>query len=231
MNVLQSLVAAAVSFSSSSSSSVDAAAFTGLGSGFDDASVSAAAVVVEAQLMALETMSGHELIALFLTASSSSSMDGIDAPTDGSTGGSAWKYIRDLLVIDDPFLRSVMISRLGHLLIKLLILISSDDAIAHSIEGSMDNASSSADAKRAIDGAVDTVADLLRCYALGVMGRAPAAAAALGSYSSSSSSQDYNPNKLLVLADDFCCRNAYSEVLVYLIGSCSLQHHPSIHPS
>jgi hypothetical protein len=200
MNALQSLLRVAVALSSPEETAR-------LGSGFDDAAAAASRsnmeAVVEAQLVALETMSGHELIALFLTASAASSIDNSDSLTDGSNGGCAWKYIKDLLVIDDTFLRSVMISRLGYLLIKLLILISSDDTVAHTIEGSMDNASSSADTKRTIDGAEDTVVDLIRCYALGVRGRAPAP------------SKD---NPLLVLADDFCCRNAYSEVLVYLIG-------------
>ena len=200
MNALQSLLRVAAALSSPEETAR-------LGSGFDDAAVAASRsnmeAVVEAQLVALETMSGHELIALFLTASAASFIDNSDSLTDGSNGGCAWKYIKDLLVIDDTFLRSVMISRLGYLLIKLLILISSDDTVAHTIEGSMDNASSSADTKRTIDGAVDTVVDLIRCYALGVRGRAPAP------------SKD---NPLLVLADDFCCRNAYSEVLVYLIG-------------
>lgn len=201
MNALQSLLSIAASAAVSSS------AFTGLGSGFDDAAVpprSAMEVAVEAQLVALETLSGHELVALFLTASAASSIDNnTDARSDSDTGGSAWKYIKDLLVIDDPFLRSVMINRLGYLLIKLLILISRDDVVAHTIEGCMDSASSCADTKRTIDGAVDNVVELVRSYALGVMGRAPAP------------SKD---NPLLVLADDFCCRNAYSEVLVYLIG-------------
>lgn len=200
MNALQSLLRVAAALSSPEETAR-------LGSGFDDAAAAASRstmeAVVEAQLVALEAMSGHELIALFLTASTASFIDNSDSLTDGSNGGCAWKCIKDLLVIDDTFLRSVMISRLGYLLIKLLILISSDDTVAHTIEGSMDNASSSADTKRTIDGAVDTVVDLIRCYALGVRGRAPAP------------SKD---NPLLVLADDFCCRNAYSEVLVYLIG-------------
>jgi hypothetical protein len=209
MNALQSLLSVAAALSSPEESA-------GFGSGFDDAAAAASRstveAVVEAQLVALEALSGHELIALFLTASAASSIDNSDPLTDGSNGGSAWKYIKDLLVIDDSFLRSVMISRLGYLLIKLLILISSDDTVAHTIEGSMDNASSSADTKRTIDGAVDTVVDLIRCFALGVRGRAPAP------------SKD---NPLLVLVDDFCCRNAYSEVLVYLIGRWvgrSMQH-------
>jgi len=197
MNPLQSLWSVA--------SSSDAACFGGLQSDDDLAGVAPRSTTeaVEAHLVALETMNTHELIALFLSTSSSGSLHD---DTDSHSGGAsdAWRHIKNLLVIDDTYLRSVMISRLGYVLIKLLIIISKDESVANTIEGYMESMGSSADSKRTIDAAVDAVVDIIRSYALGVMGRAPAP------------SKD---NPLLVLTDDFCCRNAYSEVLVYLIGS------------
>ena len=104
--------------------------------------------------------------------------------------------MKERMVVDDPLLRSVYICRLGRLIVRTWLVVNAD---SFDIEGYV-RVESRTESRRMIEDFMDMAVDLMKNFASGALGRAPAA----------DSSQTFT--------DNIACSSAYCEVLCELLN-------------
>eukprot|EP01032_Pedospumella_encystans_P031827 gene31827-35923_t len=102
--------------------------------------------------------------------------------------------MKDRIVVEDPKLRSILIRRLGKSIVRTWITVCSE---SFDLEGYI-RVENRSEARRAVEDFIDAATDIMKNFAQGALGRAPAAVASQ------------------LLPDNVHCVNAYCEVLTYL---------------
>lgn len=105
--------------------------------------------------------------------------------------------MKDRIVVEDPEMRAMFILRLGKVIVRTLLIVGAE---SFDIEGYV-RVESRTESRRMIEDFMDMATDVMKSFALGALGKAPAA----------DSSQ--------VFADNIECCNAYCEVLTLLLNS------------
>lgn len=105
--------------------------------------------------------------------------------------------MKDRIVVEDPVMRAMFISRLGKVIVRTLLVVGAE---SFDIEGYV-RVESRTESRRMVEDFLDMATDVMKSFALGALGRAPAA----------DSSQ--------IFPDSIECCNAYCEVLTLLLTS------------